>query len=258
MKDAANCQEKNVTFAKSLKIMKHQQLVRELQKLGDVEQAAVLQRYFKTQEGEYGHGDVFWGIRVPQIRRVVKTYIDLNLREIEKLLSSDIHELRTAALLILVQKFTQAQKQSEVRQEIFDFYLSHLRHINNWDLVDVSSHYIVGEFLKDKDRTLLYRLAKSDHLWTQRVAVISTYAFIRQGETEDIFAIGEMLFNHSHDLMHKAVGWMLREAGKRNKSLLTDFLYRHASKMPRTTLRYAIEKFSDEERKAFLRIKREK
>lgn len=210
-----------------------------------------LPRFFKTGKGQYGEGDCFLGIVVPNTRRVARKHKDAPLEVIAELLQSPWHECRLCGLLMLVERFKKSDEAT--RKVIYDFYLSHTDRINNWDLVDLSAPYIVGEYLADKSREDLYRLADSTLLWEQRIAVVATHALIRRGDCGDTMALAERLLGHRHDLMHKAVGWMLREAGKRDKDVLVAFLEKHAGKMPRTMLRYAIEKFPDDERKEFMK-----
>lgn len=213
----------------------------------DAEKAIVLPRFFKTGKGEYGEGDKFLGVTVPNIRLVAKQYSHVPLEVVSRLLDSEWHECRMCALLILVMKYKKAAEQE--KQAIFDLYLSRTERINNWDLVDLSAPNIVGEHLySSTDRTILYRLAESPLLWERRIAMVSTLCFIRKGDFGDTFTLADKLVNSTHDLMQKAVGWMLREMGKRDISLLRIFLDKHASTMPRTMLRYAIEKMDSAER----------
>lgn len=221
-----------------------------LQENADPKKAALLQRYFKTGKGEYGEGDLFLGIVVPKLRKLAKQYTHLSLNNLQLLLNSKFHEERMVALLILVNKFKKPAE--EEKQQIFDFYQKNTKHINNWDLIDLTAPKIIGEYLKDKDRSILYSLAKSENVWERRIAVLSAFAFIRDNDFEDAIKISELLLKDKHDLIHKAVGWMLREAGKRNVSVLENFLDKHGKEMPRTMLRYAIEKFPDEKRKFYL------
>lgn len=200
--------------------------------------------YFKTGKGEYAEGDVFIGITVPVQRTIAKKYRDLPLTDIEKLLHSNIHEYRLTALFILCD---QLKKADEVMKETyFDFYLSNTKWINNWDLIDLSARDIIGGWLidKPKERKILYALARSKSIWERRIAIIATSAFMKNNDFTDTYAISEILLHDTHDLIHKAVGWMLREAGKRDEKALIDFLAKHYKVMPRTMLRYAIEKFS--------------
>jgi 3-methyladenine DNA glycosylase AlkD len=227
-------------------------LIKELQNARNPKQAENLQRFFKTGQGEYGEGDKFLGIKVPVQRQIVKKYAGLNLIQIQKLLDSVVHEYRLVGLLILVEKFKKASDE-KTRGDIFNFYLKNTKNINNWDLVDLTAYKIVGEFLKDKQKDVLYKLAQSNNLWEKRIAIISCFAFIRKEEFKDALRIAEILLNDPHDLIHKAVGWMLREIGKKDQEILEDFLKKHHKDMPRTMLRYAIEKFDEDKRKKILR-----
>ena len=214
------------------------------------EKVQVLQRFFKTGKGQYGEGDIFLGITVPESRKIAIKYSSLELIDIKSLLQSKIHEERLIALLILVHRYN---TNIEERKNIFYFYLDNTNYINNWDLVDLSSHQIIGDFLKNKDRKILYQLVKSSNLWERRISIISTYAFIRNNNFEDTLKISEILLNDEHDLIQKAVGWMLREVGNRNMNIEEEFLKKHYKSMPRTMLRYAIEKFPENKRKAYLK-----
>ena len=220
------------------------QLRKELENAADSKQAELLQRFFKTGPGQYGEGDVFLGIKVPVQRTIAKKY-DLSFEDIQKLLDSEIHEERLVGLLILMR--------NKNKDGAFKFYLKNTKRINNWDLVDLTAHKIVGDFLLDKDKKVLYDLAQSENLWEKRIAIISTFAFIDKNQFDNSLAIAEILLNDSHDLIHKAVGWVLREIWKKDSELLEDFLKKHYSDLPRTTLRYAIERFDEEKRKRFLR-----
>lgn len=230
-------------------------LIKELKKSADKTQAKILQRFFKTAEGQYGAGDIFLGIRGPVIHKISKQYIDLDLKDISVLLKDKIHELRTVALFILVEKY-QKTSDRKLKKEIVDFYLKHAKYINNWDLVDLSVYKILGDYLildKNKIETL-DKLAESKNLWQRRMAMISTYAFIRAGSAEETLRMAKKLLKDEHDLMHKAVGWMLREAGKRiDEKILTDFLDKYAPDMPRTALRYAIERLEPKKREKYLK-----
>ena len=219
----------------------------ELRKASDAERAKSLAWFFKTGTGEYGEGDRFCGITVPALRKIASRYRDLKLSDIKKPLGSHIHEHRLVALLILVDQYKRAD--APARERIFDFYLANTRRINNWDLVDASARDIVGEHLVARPRAILYKLAKSPDLWERRIAIIATHAFIRRGDLTDTFSISELLLADKHDLIHKAVGWMLREAGKQSEPQLVRFLKAHYSAMPRTSLRYAIERMPEAVRK---------
>ena len=227
-----------------------EELKKDLEDLADPEKAKILSRFFKTGKGQYGEGDVFLGIVVPKQRTVAKKYSRLPLRDIGRLLTSKIHEHRFVALLILVDTYKNADK--EDRGKIAGFYLKQKRNINNWDLVDLSAPNILGEYLLDNDRTVLYRLAGSKNLWERRIAIMSTFAFIRKNDFKDTLRIAGLLLRDSHDLIHKAVGWMLREVGKRDLKAEEDFLRSNYMAMPRTMLRYAVERFDEEKRKMFM------
>jgi 3-methyladenine DNA glycosylase AlkD len=227
-----------------------EEIKKDIKALADPVRARHSQRFFKTGKGQYGYGDIFLGLAVPQSRIVAKKYKDIDLSTIGKLLHSKIHEERTIALAILCDQF----KRDFIPQDrIYKFYLSNTKWINNWDLVDISASRIVGTYLLDRDRKILYKLAKSKDLWEKRIAIISTLAFIANNDFTDTLAISELLLKDKHDLIHKAVGWMLREVGKRDIKALTEFLDKNVSQMPRTTLRYAIERFPEPERLAYLR-----
>jgi 3-methyladenine DNA glycosylase AlkD len=226
------------------------QLKEEMEKLADPEKAEILARFFKTGKGQYGEGDIFLGIVVPKQRAVAKKYAGLPMRDIGRLLASPIHEHRLVALLMLVNTYKKADLKN--RRKILDFYIKHMKLINNWDLVDLSAPNILGDYLLDKERSLLYKLALSKNLWERRIAIISTMAFIKNNDFSDTMRIAELLLKDSHDLIHKSVGWMLREVGKRDPKAEEDFLERHCRHMPRTMLRYAVERFDDKKRKIFL------
>jgi 3-methyladenine DNA glycosylase AlkD len=224
---------------------------KELQKKGDKEGAKALSRFFKTGKGQYGEGDVFLGIKVPIQREIVKMFKEVSLFEIQELIDDKIHECRLTGLLILVQKY----KKAEDKKEIFDFYLKNAKKINNWDLVDLTAPNIVGDFLlnKKKEREILYSLSKSKNLWERRIAILSTFTFLREKQFKDAIEISKILLKDEHDLIHKAVGWMLREIGKRDKGVEVDFLKKYCKIMPRTMLRYAIEKFDSREREKYMK-----
>lgn len=226
----------------------YSKIIKELRGLSDDEKKTVLPRFFKTGKGEYGEGDRFLGVIVPNTRKVAKNHKDSPYIVIEMLLESEWHECRLCALLMLIEKYRKEPDQ------VVQFYLTHTKGINNWDLVDLSAPYILGDFLKDKtDRNVLYDLAGSAVMWERRIAVVSTLMLIRDGQLDDTFRLAEMLIDSRHDLMQKSIGWMLREAGKRDKERLVSFLENHRHEMPRTMLRYAIEKFPEPERREFMR-----
>ncbi len=231
------------------------QIIEKLLELGDSEIAAQSQRFFKTGKGEYGEGDQFFGIRVPIIRKCVKKFCSISLNETLEILKSPFHEARLLALLILVAKYSSANQRTE-QQAIYRSYLSHTKFINNWDLVDSSAEHIVGAHLFSKDRKPIYRLIHSKTLWERRISVMSTFYFIKREDFSDTLAIAELLLNDREDLIHKAMGWMLREIGKRNRDIEEKFLSKHYKKMPRTMLRYAIEKLPEFDRQAYLHGKK--
>ena len=239
------------------------QLKKELKELSDLKQAKILQRFFKTGKGEYGEGDIFLGIKVPIQRKVAAEFYELSLKDIEKLLESKIHEHRMISLFILIKKYEKGGEQE--KKIIFNFYLKNIKNINNWDLVDLSAPKIVGGYLMKKinegdavfesdvcECRLLYKLAKSNNLWRRRVAIISTWTFIKNNRFNETLKISKILIADKHDLIHKAVGWMLREVGKKNQKIEENFLKKHYLKMPRTMLRYAIERFDENKRKFYL------
>jgi 3-methyladenine DNA glycosylase AlkD len=223
----------------------------ELTAYSDPIKKEVLPRFFKTGKGEYGEGDCFLGVVVPHTRLIAKRHKDASLQTLDELLQSTWHECRLCALLMLVEQFRKANPLEQ--SQIIDFYLAHTDRMNNWDLVDLSAPYLLGAYLFDKSHDPLYRLADSTHLWEQRMAIVATIYFIRHGEYIDTMILSEHLLHHPHDLIRKAVGWMLREVGKRDKDLLIQFLEKHAAVMPRVMLRYAIEKFSPDERARFMK-----
>jgi 3-methyladenine DNA glycosylase AlkD len=225
-------------------------LKRELAAAADPVRAKNLAWFFKTGKGEYGYGDRFLGIRVPEQRRIARRYTHLPLADVARMLQSPLHEHRFTALEILVAQY---EKGDDARKKaIFDFYLKHTRFIDNWDLVDTSAPYIVGEHLLSRPRRILYRLAKSKNLWERRIAIVATLMFVKAGELDDSFQIAQLLLDDNHDLIHKALGWVLRETGKRSEPALLDFLQRNYARLPRTTLRYAIERFPAPQRKRIL------
>ncbi len=223
----------------------------ELKNASDPKRAHTLQWFFKTEKGGYGEGDRFLGLTVPVQRKIAHRFRHLTLGELSRLLYSRWHEYRFTALTVLVLQYGRATP--ETAQQIFDFYLQHTPRINNWDLVDTSAPYIVGQHLLSRRRDVLYQLVQSPDIWERRIAIIATFAFLRAGEVEDTFAISALLLGDKHPLIHKAVGWMLREAGKRDMPRLLNFLEQHYFVLPRTALRYAIERLPLTERKAILR-----
>ncbi len=233
-------------------------VIKDLKKIATKKKAEASAWFFKTGKGEYGHGDIFLGVTVPEQRSLARKYSDLPLLEIKKLLESKYHECRLTALLILVNKYEKVDE--DEKQKIVKFYLSHTKNVNNWDLVDSSAPYILGDYLLSShleaelpSRRILYKLAKSKNLWERRIAIISTMAFIKVGQFDDTLKISEILLSDKHDLIHKAVGWMLREVGKKSQHALEKFLKKHKKLLPRTTLRYAIERFPEKLRKDYLK-----
>jgi len=226
---------------------------KDLRNHSDKVKAKILKGFFKTGEGQYGEGDVFLGVSVPNIRNVIKGAVDrFSLDNVQELLRSGIHEERLSGVLILVEKYRKADEKN--KKIIYNFYLANGKNVNNWDLVDLSAPKIVGNYLlKKNNREILYEFAKSENLWEKRISIVATFSFIRDGQLGDTLKISKMLLRDKHDLTHKAVGWMLREAGKRDKKLLEKFLKENYSDLPRTTLRYAIEKFGEDERKKWLK-----
>ena len=208
-----------------------------------------MQRFFKTGPGEYGEGDRFLGITVPFIRKISHKFSDLSLLEVEKILKSKIHEERLIALLILVHRF---KKNPDEQKKIYDFYLKNTKCVNNWDLVDLSSHHIIGEYLLDKPKDILFELARSENLWERRIAMISTFSFIRDRKLDTSLKIAELLVKDKEDLIQKALGWMLREIGKKDLAIEENFLKKYYKQMGRTALRYAIERFPEQKRLAYL------
>lgn len=209
--------------------------------------------FFKTNPGGYAEHDQFIGVSVPDLRKIAKEFSDASLDEISKLLKSKINEERLLALILLVNQYQIPNKDAQAKR--FQFYLDHLKHVNNWNLVDSSAHLIIGAHILNDDKKLLVTLAKSKEMWERRIAIVSTWYFIRKNQLEWTFKIALLLLKDDHDLIHKAVGWMLREAGKKDETMLIEFLDQHATKMPRTMLRYSIEKFPDAKRKYYLSLK---
>lgn len=226
------------------------ELRNELLKERNPDQAKIHQRFFKTGKGEYGEGDVFYGIKVPVVRRIAKIFRDLSFDDLKVLLSSEVHEERLVAGLILVEQFSKGDE--KLKKKIFRFYLNNRKAINNWDLVDLTAPKIVGSYLLDKDKKILYDLASSENIWERRIAILSTFTFIKQNHFDETLRIALMLIDDKHDLIHKAVGWMLREIGKIDIKAERAFLLKYYKKMPRTMLRYSIEKFPEKIRQQFL------
>lgn len=232
-------------------------LYKEIVAVADSEQATVLSRFFKTNKGDYGEGDLFLGVKVPTTRSIVKKcWENTSFEDLEECISSEYHEVRLAALLTTVQIFKHAKNDYHLQKQCVDFYLSHLKYVNNWDLVDLSCYELLGNWLLDKERTILYELAENGKtIWEQRIGIVTTMQFLRHNELDDTFAISEIILDGKkplHDLLQKAVGWLLREAGKRDENRLKLWLSAHLSTLPRTTLRYAIEKFPLSERKHYM------
>jgi len=227
-------------------------LKQELKKAANPKKAQLLQRFFKTDKGEYAEGDIFLGIVVPIQRKIAKNNLDLSMDELEQLLNSKIHEERLISLFILIDKY---KRLPDLRDKIFELYLKNAKQVNNWDLVDLSAPNIPGIHLLNKDKNVLYSLANSNNLWEKRISVLSCFTFIKYRSFDDALKIAEIHLNDKHDLMHKAVGWMLREIGKRNLQVLEDFLKKHYKQMPRTMLRYSIEKFPENKRQSYLKGK---
>lgn len=226
-------------------------ILKELKSEKNAEQARLLSGFFKTGKGQYGEGDIFWGIKVPVTRGISKKFKEASLEDIQGLLDSKIHEHRMTGMFILIERY----KKADDKKEIYDFYLKNTKNINNWDLVDLTAPNIVGNFLLEnkKERKILYSLVKSNNLWERRIAVLSTFTLLRNKEYGDTIKISEILLKDKHDLIHKAVGWMLREMGKRDKEVEVKFLEKYYKVMPRTMLRYAIEKFDLKEREKYMK-----
>jgi 3-methyladenine DNA glycosylase AlkD len=231
-----------------------QKVITDIKKYRNENKGAVLGRFFKTGKGQYGEGDIFWGLDVPTSRKIALRYIHIPRKELLKLLQNKVHEVRLVALFILVAQYKAADIKE--KENIVKFYLENTKYVNNWDLVDTSAHQILGDFLIDKtDRKILLTLSHSKDLWEQRIAIVATFAFIRRGELDWTYKIVDTLNKHTHDLIHKACGWMLREAGKKDEKRLKEYLDKKASTLPRTILRYAIERFPEKERLGYLNKK---
>jgi len=227
-------------------------VIQDLDALANPTDASFLQRFFKTGEGEYGAGDMFLGIRVPVVRKVAAAHPLLHLTEIEKLLESPVHEHRLCGVIIMVERTKRASE--DEKRALYELYLRRTDRLNNWDIIDASCRDVVGGYLSDKSRKPLYNLAQSADLWERRIAIVSTWQFIRSGDLKDTFKIAEILLDDRRDLIHKATGWMLREAGKKDEAALKEFLDKHAATMPRTMLRYSLEKLHPEERAYYMRM----
>ncbi|MGD8306035.1 MAG: DNA alkylation repair protein [Ignavibacteria bacterium] len=234
-------------------MQKVNELKKEIRTNASFEHAKTMQWFFKTGKGEYGEGDKFLGLKIPVQRKIARKYTDLNFKDLQNLLNSKIHEERMISLLILVAQYQKAG--DELKERIFKFYLKNCRKVNNWDLVDLTAPKIAGAHLFDGDKQILFKFAVSDNLWERRISIISTYTFIKNGEFDTTLKIADILLNDDHDLIHKAVGWMLREIGKLNMQTLEKFLKTRYNKMPRTMLRYAIEKFPEAKRQKYLKGK---
>lgn len=235
--------------------MKTSQLILQaLQKHANPAKAAHLQRFFKTGKGEYAEGDLFWGLTAPQMREIAKKfYTQATFDDLHELLQHPYHDARSAAFVMLSLQFAKAKKDPAAQKAIFEFYIAHLPCANNWDLVDISAPKISGPYLHGKDQAVLYALARSKNLWEQRVSMVSTWYLIRQGDFTAALALAEHFLSHTHDLMHKASGWMLREVGKKDERALTGFLDKFSKKMPRTMLRYSIEKLTPAQKAHYMK-----
>ena len=245
-KDFSDC-----SFPKREEVISAQEISKELHEKSNLDKAKVLSSFFKTGKGHYGEGDVFLGVVVSEQRKTAKKFKDLSLKELQKLLKSKIHEERLTALFILISQYERAENIEE-KKRFVNFYLKNLRYVNNWDLVDISAPKILGGYLLEKDKSRFFTLAKSKQLWEKRAAIVSTLAFIRKEKFDATLKISNILLHDSHDLIHKAVGWMLRELGKKNQEIEEEFLRLYRREMPRMMLRYAIERFDDEKREFYL------
>lgn len=225
----------------------------EVKSLSSSQKIKIFERFFKTGKGGYAEGDKFAGLTVPESKMIAKKYSKiLNLEDLTELLKSKIHEERIIAIILLKEKYKKGEE--KIKEEIFNIYIGSTKHINNWDIVDISAEHIVGDFLENKKKDLLYDFSKSESLWERRISIMSTFGYIKKGKPELTLELAEMLLEDKHDLIHKAVGWMLRETGKRcSQELLEEFLKKHYKRIPRTALRYAIEKFPEELRKKYLK-----
>lgn len=227
---------------------------KELQQQIDRKYMKTYKGFFKTQKGQYGEKDIFLGIRVPDLRKVVQKHFQkITFEEIEKFLYSPYHEFRLFALLVLVKQYQHKSASLQTKSSIYNFYMSHITQVNSWDLVDVTVPHIIGHYLFDKKKSILYEFANSNDLWLKRIAIVSTFYFIKQKSYTDTLKIAQILLNDSHDLIHKAVGWAIRNVGNEDKGVMLDFLNKHYTEMPRTTLRYAIEKLDEPLRQQYLK-----
>lgn len=225
---------------------------KEIRSLGNKKSAQNCARFFKTGKGEYGYGDIFLGVKSPDIRKLAKEYGTISLTETKKLIKSKYHEERLLGLFILINKYSKSRKETE-KEKIYQLYINHFKYINNWDLVDVTCPHVIGKHLMDKNRDILQLWAKSDDLWTKRIAMITNWWFVRKGDLSEVFKIAKILLHDDHDLIHKAVGWMLREAGKKDLKKAENFLKKYYKNMPRTMLRYAIERYPEVRRQKYLK-----
>ena len=232
----------------------HNKIIKELKIKSNKEKAKQCAQFFKTGSGQYGEGDIFIGVTVPVLRKIAKKYIEINLKDLQNLIQSPIHEYRLTAFIILTYKFVKT-KDEKIKKQIYNYYLKNRRYVNNWDLVDVTTPKVVGAYLLDKinEREILYKYARSKKLWEKRIAILATFTFLRDGQFKDALQISKILLNDKHDLIHKAVGWMLREIGKKDLVVEERFLKKYYKKMPRTMLRYAIERFEEKKRLEYLR-----
>jgi 3-methyladenine DNA glycosylase AlkD len=250
----ANMKKKNTTVEPAS--ISAKEFVKKLDVLCSPDELKKIQRYFKSGEGQYAEGDKFIGVRMGQIFALAKEFMEMPPSEIEKLLESPIHEVRVGAVSIMDWQARDKKTPDERRKELFDLYIKRHDRINNWDLVDRSAPYVVGGYLFDKPRAILYKLARSKNIWERRTAIVSTFYFIRKGEIDDTFKIAELLINDKEDLIHKAVGGWLREAGKKDRQRLLSFLDKYAATMPRTALRYAIERLDKKQRVHYMSMKK--
>lgn len=233
-----------------------EEFVKRIKSHGSEENRKVFLRFFKAGPGEYGEGDVFIGVRMAQLRALTREFIEMSPGELEKLLLNPIHEVRGGALSIMDRQARRNKTPESRRKELFELYLKRIDRINNWDLVDVSCAYVVGRYLFDKQRTVLYKLARSENMWARRTAIVSTGYFLKHGDSNDTYQIAEILLGDKEDLIHKATGWLLRAAGDRDQEQLFDFLGKYAATMPRTALRYALEHVDKPQRDHFMQLKK--